>query len=107
MVQMKRTLSKRDFDAAVKRLSISDRAVDMARRVLIAGERQVDVAKEFEVSRGAVSHQVRRVWRAHVDNQEIPAGFERLENVVLPADKAAILRTWLKDEERKSAREKS
>ena len=106
MSTMKRSLSKRDFDAAAKRLSISERAADMARRVLVGGEQQATIAAEFKVTAGAVSHQVSRVWRAHVENHEIPAGFERLENVVLPADKAGIVKTWMKDLERQTTRTK-
>lgn len=88
-----RSMARRDFDATVKRLGIQERGIEMARRVLVAGERQTAVAAEMKVTVGAVSHQVNRVWREYVNAQEIPAGYERV-SAILPADKAAIVRTW-------------
>lgn len=98
---IRRHMNKRDFEATIKRLEISERGVEMARRVLVGGERQSDIATEFGITNGAVSHQVNRVWRAYVDTLEIPPGYERV-TVVLPADKAAIVKTWAREQDRRS-----
>jgi DNA-binding transcriptional ArsR family regulator len=98
-VANKRSLTKRDFDAVVKRLNISEQAADMARRVLVGGEMQKDVAAACKLTISAVSHHVSRVWAAHVEAQEIPAGFERI-TAVLPTEKAEIVRTWERDSRR-------
>lgn len=95
----RRSLTKRDFEAVVKRLNISDQAADMARRVLVGGEMQKDVAADCKVTISAVSHHVGRIWSAHVEAQEIPAGHERI-TAVLPSDKAEIVRTWERDSRR-------
>lgn len=92
-------MTKRDFEGTVKRLNISDRGIDMARRVLVAGEQHAVVAADFNVTIGAVSHQVSRVWRTYVDALEIPLGHQRI-CAVLPVDKAEIVRTWERDARR-------
>lgn len=94
-------MTKRDFEAAVKRMSMSERGMEMARRVLVGGEQQQRVAADFEVTDGAVSQHVSKVWRTFVNMQEIPAGFERI-TAVLPSDKAEIVRTWERDYSRRT-----
>jgi len=95
----RRTMAVEEFEAAVKRLRISDRGVEMARRVLVGGEQQGAVAAHYGITIGAVTHQVSRVWRAHVEGLEIPPGHERV-SAVLPADKAEIVRHWERDSRR-------
>nr|AAX19279.1 KorA-like protein [Sinorhizobium meliloti] len=92
-------MTKRDFEAAVKRLQISERGIDMARRVLVGGEAQSLVATDYGVTLGAVTHQVSRVWRTYVDALEVPPDHERV-SAVLPKDKAEIVRTWERDSRR-------
>jgi len=98
-VATRRSLTKRDFDATVKRLNISEQAAEMARRVLVSNEQQSTVAATYSVTISAVSHQVGRVWRAYVESLEIPPGHEKI-TAVLPADKAEIVRTWERDSRR-------
>lgn len=97
----RKSLTKRDFDATIKRLDISDQAAEMARRVLVGGEQQSKVAADYTVTVSAISHQVARVWRAYVEALDIPPGHERI-TAVLPTDKAEIVRTWERDTRRNS-----
>ncbi len=95
----RRSLTKRDFDATLKRLNISEQAAEMARRVLVGNEQQSTVAAAYSVTVSAVSHQVGRVWRTYVESLEIPPGHEKI-TAVLPVEKAAIVRTWERDSRR-------
>lgn len=95
----RKSMTKRDFEATVRRLTISEQSQEIGRRVLVAGETQSEVARAYEITVGAVSHQVTRIWKAYVEALELPPGFERV-CAVLPADKAEIVRTWERDHRR-------
>lgn len=95
-------LTKREFDHALRRVDLSVDVTERVRRVLVGGERQVDVAASAGVGANSISTQVNRVWRAHLENQTLPAGMERV-SVVLPADKAEIVRAWARDTENRRA----
>jgi len=101
VVASRRKLKAPEFEAAVARLVISTDAAERSRRVLVDGESGATVAKEAGISVSAVSQQVARIWRAHVDSLDIPPGHERV-SAVLPADKAEIVRTWERDTNRRS-----
>lgn len=95
-------LTKREFDQALRRLDLSDAGAGRVRRVLVGGERQVDVARDAQVGANSISAQVNRVWRAHLENMSLPPDLERV-SVVLPADKAEIVRAWARDTENRRA----
>jgi hypothetical protein len=98
-VVKQRSMTKRDYEATVRRLTITERSQEIGRRVLVAGESQSAVAQEYKITVGAVSHQVGRIWKAYIEAQELPPGFERV-CAILPADKAEIVRTWERDHRR-------
>lgn len=96
----RRRLKADEFKAATERLTISARSEQMARRVLVEGDLQATVANEYGVTVGAVSHQIRRIWQAHCEMQEVPPGHERI-TAVIPTEKAEIVRTWERESRRK------
>lgn len=96
-MRQRRSLTKRQFDQAVKRTTLSDRAAKMAQAVLVNGDTYAQAGKTFGVTAPAIAHHVRSVWRAHTDASDLPQGFKRI-TVVLPEDKAAVVLSWERDE---------
>lgn len=96
-MRQRRSLSKRAFDQAVKRTTLSERAVQMAHAVLVGGATYAKAGEDFGVTGPAVAHHVRAVWKAHTEASELPPGFRRI-TVVLPEDKAAVALSWERDE---------
>ncbi|VTU46095.1 Regulatory protein KorA (plasmid) [Variovorax sp. SRS16] len=93
---MKKRLTESQFEAALGRLKLKDgHTRQIARNVLVAGMEQALVAKNLDLTRGAVSQAVKRVWAAHKE-ATLPAGFEQV-SVVLPGYMAFIVRKWAKD----------
>lgn len=86
-------LTAEEFELAVQRTTRQERAVAIAKAVMVDGQPQVKVAKRYRVTPGSVSRHVSAVWSAHVASQELPPGYEEV-TAILPADKVAIVRTW-------------
>jgi hypothetical protein len=82
-------LTEDEFAAASRVLAMRKRPLAMAYEVLVNGKRQVDVAREYQVSRNAVSLAVKNLKSAH----HVPEGFERV-TVVIPKSKIPIVQQW-------------
>lgn len=94
----KKRLSKEDFNRITRNLSVGQQTLDIAYGVLVKGKPQKFFVETLEISRGAVSQAVNRVWDAY--KQEVPDGFVRLE-VVLPERQAFIVKKWADEAKRK------
>ncbi|MCP4284371.1 MAG: transcriptional regulator [Gammaproteobacteria bacterium] len=92
---MKKRLTETQFQAAIKRLEIGQQTLDIARGVLVEGRPQVAFVKALNLSKGAVSQAVNRVWSVYAISN-IPEGYERV-SVVLPEHKAYIVKKWGED----------
>ena len=91
---MKKKLSEAQFLAAISRLDVGHQTVTIARAVLVEGSPQSVFVEELQLSKGAVSQAVNRVW---VAAQASPAeGYERV-TAVLPEHQAFIVRKWAED----------
>jgi DNA-binding NarL/FixJ family response regulator len=94
----KKTMTEEAFAQATQSLDISERSMDIARRVLVTGERQKDVAKACGLTPQTVSDHVQRVWQAHCATIDLPPGTRRI-TVVLSEDKANIVLAWEREEQ--------
>lgn len=97
MATRTKKLTRKEFDAAVSRSKLGDRARLMAKRVLVGNETYASVAEENGVTYQAVNHHVNAIWKLHVDSQDLLPGQVRV-TAILPEDKAAIVREWERDE---------
>jgi hypothetical protein len=93
MRQTKR-LTLEQFALAVQGLDVSEKTRRIAESVLVHGRAQVDVAAELDLSKGAISQAVDRVWKAA--QRQAPDGLERV-TVTLPHHQARIVREWEKE----------
>lgn len=91
-------LSKQEFMNVTKNLNVGQQTLDIAYGVLVQGQPQKYFVETLNVSRGAVSQAVNRVWEAY--KQLVPEGFVRV-NVVLPERQAFIVRRWADEAKRK------
>ena len=98
---MKKRLTKNQFEAVIKDLNIGQQTVEIARGVLVDGQPQTDFIEAMDLSKGAVSQAVNRVWSVY-EESNLPDGYERV-SVVLPAHKAFVVKRW--GEETKKNRE--
>lgn len=92
---MKKVLSEEQFEKAVNDLDIGNQALRIAYGVLVKGRPQIEFAKQFGVTRGAISQTVNRVWNARQD-RGLPDGYEKV-SVVLSERQAYIVKKWAKD----------
>ncbi|SVL22270.1 TrfB-related DNA-binding protein [Klebsiella pneumoniae] len=79
-------------------LNVGKQTLDIAYGVLVEGRPQKYFVETLDISRGAVSQAVNRVWDAY--KQEVPDGFVRIE-VVLPERQAFIVKKWADEAKRK------
>ncbi len=89
---MKKQLSEAQFLAAIAGLDVGAQTIDIARGVLVEGVPQATFADRLQLSRGAVSQAVNRVWAAWTA-RNLPQGFERV-TAVLPEHQAFIVKKW-------------
>ncbi len=89
-------LTEDQFRKAVQGLALAPKTIEMVRAVLIDGQMQSAVAARNDLTPGAVSQAVSKVWEA----SQVPEGYERVE-AVLPAVQAYQVRLWAKAAEEK------
>lgn len=91
----RRRLKAREFDALTRRLDMTDRTVQLARRVMVGGETHRSVAGDAGVTRPAVSQHVARVWQAYLDGIEdnLPDAYQRV-TAILTHEQAGIVAAW-------------
>ena len=70
MASVKKTMTDEQFYQAAQRTTLRPHTIAMARDVIVSGMTQSQVAKNYSVSKGAVSQVVKQIWDAH-----IPPGF--------------------------------
>ncbi|HAT3423536.1 TPA: hypothetical protein RUY97_002887 [Aeromonas dhakensis] len=70
MASVKKTMTDEQFYQAAQRTTLRPHTIAMARDVIVRGMTQSQVAKNYSVSKGAVSQVVKQIWDAH-----IPPGF--------------------------------
>lgn len=86
---MKKQLTAEQFAACIQNLDVSPQTIEIARGVLVEGHRQSKYVAEFNLTKGAVSQAVTRIW----EGAQLPGGFERV-TAVLPERQAFIVRQW-------------
>ena len=70
MVSVKKLMTEEQFYQAAQRTTLRPHTIAMAHDVVVRGMTQALVAKNYSVSKGAVSQVVKRIWDAHT-----PPGF--------------------------------
>ena len=103
MREMQKKLSEEQFKNAVNSLNIGDQTLEIAYGVLVDGKSQVKYAKQFNLTKGAISQAVNRVWVAHHEN-DLPTGYEKV-SVILPERQAYIVNKWAQDAAQKLDKE--
>lgn len=89
----KKTMSQEQFASAIKPLNVSAQTLKIAHGVLVLGKPQAHYAKELDVTAGAISQAVGRVWCSYLEQSAVPRGYERV-TAILPAHQAFIVRKW-------------
>tara|TARA_R110000850_G_scaffold137482_1_gene258648 strand:+ start:563 stop:865 length:303 start_codon:yes stop_codon:yes gene_type:complete len=95
---MKKRLTEAEFQAALADLDVGHQTVEIARGVLVQGRSQSEFVEALNLSKGAVSQAVNRIWAAH--EAQVPPGCERL-TVLLPKHQAFIVKKWASEFARK------
>jgi hypothetical protein len=95
---MKR-LTKAQFMRAASTLSMGKNSLEIAEGVLVDGKSQVGYAKAKQITPGAVSQIVNRVWKTHLRAINIPDKFVEV-TAVLPEHQAFIVKQWEKEAQR-------
>lgn len=94
----KKQLSEDVFSRVTRTLNVGKQTIEIAHGVLVKGKPQKHYVDTLNISRGAVSQAVNRVWAAY--KQDVPDGYERVE-VVLPERQAYIVKKWAEEAKRK------
>lgn len=89
----KKTMTEAQFAETTKGLNVSARTLEIAHGVLVLGKPQAQFAQELNVTAGAISQAVRRVWEAFQERNAVPSGYERV-TAILPAHQAFIVKKW-------------
>lgn len=97
MAKRKR-LTAEAFDAAAANTNMSDKTLEIARRVLVGGEMQKDVASTSGLTPQTVNDHVQRVWREHTASADLPPGTQRI-TVVLSKERAQVVLGWAREEQ--------
>ncbi|MDD2162651.1 TrfB-related DNA-binding protein [Pseudomonas sp. MIL19] len=95
---MKKRLTEAEFQAALAGLDVGHQTMEIARGVLVQGRSQSEFVEALNLSKGAVSQAVNRIWAAH--EARVPPGCERL-TVLLPKHQAFIVKKWASEFARK------
>jgi hypothetical protein len=92
---MKR-MTRDQFIQATSRLTMGVSTLEIAEGVLVDGKSQSDYARAKQITRGAVSQIVNRVWKIHLKAINIPDNFVEV-TAVLPEHQAFIVKQWEKE----------
>nr|BCU00342.1 transcriptional regulator [uncultured bacterium] len=90
----KKTMTEAQFAETTKGLSVSPQTLEIAHGVLVQGKPQAQFAQELQLTAGAISQAVRRVWAAFQEKNAVPSGYERV-TAILPAHQAFIVKKWV------------
>ena len=71
---MKR-MTREQFIQATRRLTMGESTLEIAEGVLVNGRAQADYARAKQITAGAVSQIVSRVWKMHLKAINIPDKF--------------------------------
>jgi GMP synthase-like glutamine amidotransferase len=96
---VKKQLTEGQFQEAIKGLEVGQQTIEIAHGVLVEGKPQREFVKALDLSPGAVSQAVNRVWSVH-EAKNLPHGYERV-SAVLPEHQAFIVKRWAEDATRK------
>jgi len=88
---MKKRLTDSQFQDAIGRLDVGQQTIDIAHGVLVQGRPQTEFVRSLNLSKGAVSQAVNRVWTAA--GRVFPDGFTQVI-AVLPEHQAFIVKKW-------------
>lgn len=94
----RKKLTAEAFDAAAANTNMSEKTLEIARRVLVGGEKQKDVAATSGLTPQTINDHVQRVWREHAASADLPPGTQRI-TVVLSKDRAQIVLDWAREEQ--------
>lgn len=97
-VLLMKRLTEEEFAQAIAGLSVGEQTIEIARGVLVEGMTQAEYAKALNISKGAVSQAVKRVWEAYNERKLIPEGYERV-TAILPKFRAYQVKKWAKPAE--------
>jgi hypothetical protein len=92
---MKR-MTREQFIQATRRLTMGESTLEIAEGVLVNGRAQADYARAKQITAGAVSQIVSRVWKMHLKANNIPDKFVEV-TAVLPEHLAFIVKQWEKE----------
>ncbi len=92
---MKR-MTRSQFIQAISRLNMGESTLEIAKGVLVDGISQADYARAKNITPGAVSQIVNRVWKVHLKTINIPDKFVEV-TAVLPEHQAFIVKQWEKE----------
>ncbi len=101
---MKKRLTEVQFQTCLKGLAVGQRTIDIAHGVLVLARPQARFVASLQLSDGAVSQAVNRVWRAFI-TKNLPPGYQGV-TVVLPEHQAFIVKKWAEDAAHKLASKK-
>jgi len=96
---VKKNLTKDKFNETIKTLKIGSQTKEIAYGVLVLKKNQSEFVTRFNLSKGAVSQAVSRVWNAFLKN-DIPEGYEKV-TAILPHQKAFLVKKWAKNVKKK------
>jgi hypothetical protein len=95
---MKR-MTRDQFLQATSRLTMGENTLEIAQGVLVDGKSQSDYARLKQITRGAVSQIVTRVWKVHEKVINLPDKFVEV-TAILPEHQAFIVKQWEKEAQR-------
>lgn len=104
VLSMKKRLTEVQFQTCLKGLAVGQRTIDIAHGVLVLARPQARFVASLQLSDGAVSQAVNRVWRAFI-TKNLPPGYQGV-TVVLPEHQAFIVKKWAEDAAHKLASKK-
>lgn len=87
---MKKKLTEEQFNLAISKIRVHEQTKTIAYNVLVKGTPQIFYVKSLNLTKGAVSQAVNRVFSAY---SNIPVGYEKV-TVILPKHKAFIVKQW-------------
>jgi hypothetical protein len=96
---MKR-MTRDQFNQATSSLTMGESTLEIAEGVLVDGKSQSDYARAKQITRGAVSQIVSKVWKIHLKAVNIPDKFVEV-TAVLPEYQAFIVKQWEKEAQRR------
>ena len=92
-------MTRDQFIQATRSLTMGESTLEIAEGVLVDGKSQSDFARTKQITRGAVSQIVSRVWKIHLKEINIPDKFGEV-TAVLPEHQAFIVKQWEKAAQR-------